>query len=303
MVKRYLGLFVLLTVGIVTGMLLSQWQQSPTASGQLEPTASQSSPAGGSQTINVSRSAQLTNRTSAVNAASDPLFELQAQVTAMSENIDAMSENISAMSENINAMSARLAVLETSDDTTASQNTNNRQSVITGNPQTDLFGGLIAAGIDAQTAGEIAREQSAAALARLDLRDRAIREGYMGTEQYRDEMRALSASEKNVRETVGVDAWDKYLYHTGQNNRVAVGSVMLGSAAEQSGLAAGDVLLRYEDEPLYQYSDLRSATIAGERDEIVSLTVLRAGNTITLSVPRGPLGIRIESQRVDPDNS
>lgn len=297
MVKRYLGLFVLLTVGIVTGMLLSQWQQSPTASGQLEPTASQSSPAGGSQTVNVSRSAQLTNRTSAVNAASDPLFELQAQVTAMSGNINAMSENI-------NAMSARLAVLETSDDTTASQNTkNNQQPAITSNPQTDLFGGLIAAGIDAQTAGEIAREQSAAALARLDLRDRAIREGYMGTEQYRDEMRALSASEKNVRETVGVDAWDKYLYHTGQNNRVAVGSVMLGSAAEQSGLAAGDVLLRYEDEPLYQYSDLRSATIAGERDEIVSLTVLRAGNTITLSVPRGPLGIRLESQRVDPDNS
>ena len=163
--------------------------------------------------------------------------------------------------------------------------------------------GLIAAGIDPVTAEDIARRQSADALARLELRDQAIRDGTIGSEAYRDALRELRASETNLQSEVGSDAWDRYLYLTGQSNRIAVRSVMLGSAAERAGIQAGDMITSYDDSPLYQYRDLRAATIDGERDETVNLTVVRDGQPMTISLPRGPLGVRLSSLSLNPDAS
>ncbi len=169
--------------------------------------------------------------------------------------------------------------------------------------QAPIMDGLIKAGIDSWTAEDIARKQSEASLRRLELLDDAIRDGYMGTERYREEFRKLTAAELSIKDEIGEEYFDRYLYHTGQANRVAVESVMMGSAAENVGLQSGDVLVRYQDKKLYNWNDLRTATTQGDRNELVDITVLRSGTELTLSIPRGPLGVRLNPVRIDPDES
>ena len=163
--------------------------------------------------------------------------------------------------------------------------------------------GLIAAGIDPLTADEIARAESQIQLRRLELRDAAMREGYIGSDRYREELRNLQDSKIDIKQEVGEDAYDKYLYHTGQPNRIRVESVILGSVAEDTGIQRGDIIMRYEGDRLFDWNDLQSATTGGERGELVNITVSRDGSEMTLTVPRGPLGIHLNAVRQDPDGN
>ncbi|MGB5602311.1 MAG: PDZ domain-containing protein, partial [Gammaproteobacteria bacterium] len=134
----------------------------------------------------------------------------------------------------------------------------------------------------------------------LELRDRAIREGYLGTSRYSRELNALLEQDVSLREEVGDDAYDRYLYATGQSNRVNITSVMPGSPAEQAGIKSGDVVLSYADSQLFNWSELQAATTDGERGEYVNVTVLRNGQRVNLWLPRGPLGVRLSSLRLQP---
>lgn len=160
--------------------------------------------------------------------------------------------------------------------------------------------GLVAAGLEPYRAEEIIREQSRVELKRLELRDAAIREGYLGTEKFRQEMRALRANETGIRSEVGEEVFDRFLFHTGQPNRLQVESVILGSAAENAGMQTGDIILSYQDKRLLSWNDLRGVTSAGERGESVNLVIQRDGSTQTLTLPRGPMGVRINAVRIDP---
>jgi hypothetical protein len=161
---------------------------------------------------------------------------------------------------------------------------------------------LVKAGIEVWRADEIARKQSQWALARLELRDKAVREDYLRSPQYRQEMRELLNSEPSVRDEIGTDLYDKYLYQSGQNNRVAVSSIMAGSAAEQAGMRSGDLILSYNDQRLFDSRQLQNLTTAGERGETISVTVARGGNEIALALPRGPLGVGLQAASADPEN-
>jgi hypothetical protein len=163
-----------------------------------------------------------------------------------------------------------------------------------------VIDGLVKAGIDSFSAEEIVRKQSEAELRRLELRDTAIREGYIGTNRFREEIRKMRAEEIRIRDEIDATSYDKYLFYTGQPNRVAVASVIQGSVAEARGLKEGDRVLFYENQSVYNAGDLRSATTKGSRGDIINLTIQRRDTLLTVSVPRGPLGIRLESMSVDP---
>jgi tRNA A-37 threonylcarbamoyl transferase component Bud32/CTP:molybdopterin cytidylyltransferase MocA len=72
---------------------------------------------------------------------------------------------------------------------------------------------------------------------------------------------------------------------------VVIGAVVPGSAAERLGLAAGDVLLKYDGKPIastFQLQALRGKVPSGE------LTVRRHGKTFAVSAAGGVLGIRMK---------
>lgn len=159
---------------------------------------------------------------------------------------------------------------------------------------------LIKAGIDSVLAADIVRRKNEFELKLLELRDRASREGYLGNGQYQRELNALMTQNVVLRDEIGDDAYDQYLYATGQHNRVKIASVMMGSPAEQAGLRTGDMIISYNDRPMFGWSELQGATTQGERGEYVNVTVIRNGQLMNMWVPRGPLGVRLGTVRVRP---
>jgi hypothetical protein len=159
---------------------------------------------------------------------------------------------------------------------------------------------LVRAGVDFGTADAVLQRRSQLELDRLELRDRAQREGWLGNDQYREAMAELNSARVPLRDEIGVDAYDRYLYETGRDNRVSVDSVIAGSAGELNGLLPGDVIESYADQPVLDLGDLREATSHGIRDELVPVAVRRNGDIVEVWLPRGPIGIRVEAARVDP---
>lgn len=101
-----------------------------------------------------------------------------------------------------------------------------------------------------------------------------------------------SGSRERLREELGDDAYDRYLFANGSSNRVRVRTVMPGSAAQQAGLTVHDVVLAYDGERLFTFEDLRAASYRGEPGELATLEVRRADGTVTqVTIPRGPMGI------------
>lgn len=159
---------------------------------------------------------------------------------------------------------------------------------------------LVKAGISEDRALDIVRRKNDIELRKLELHDRATREGYLGSKQYMSELSAISAEETSVREDLGDEAYDQYLYANGRPNRVKVASVMLGSPAEQAGMKEGDLILTYGQNRMFEGGELQQATSEGELGEFLSLDIMRNGQLMSLWVPRGPLGIRLATARVKP---
>ncbi len=159
---------------------------------------------------------------------------------------------------------------------------------------------LVKAGISEDRATDIVRRKNDLELRKLELHDRASREGYLGSKQYTSELSALVAEETSVREDLGDEFYDQYLYANGRPNRIKVASVMLGSAAEQAGMLDGDLILTYGQSRMFEGRELQQATSEGELGEFLSMDIIRNGQLMSLWVPRGPLGIRLGAARVKP---
>lgn len=161
---------------------------------------------------------------------------------------------------------------------------------------------LAAAGFRRDDVLRLRERVDAIDLARLDLHDRAMREGWAGTPRFSAENRALNEAWQGLRDEFGDELYDWLLYSTGQPNRVAIGDVLAGSAAEAAGLARGDVIVRYDDRLVLSASELRNATFAGRAGEWVAIEVLREGDDRPRRyfVPRGPIGVRLAPVTVEP---
>jgi len=159
---------------------------------------------------------------------------------------------------------------------------------------------LIKAGIDEELAADIVRRRNEIDMNILELRDRASRDGYLGTERYARELNELREQDISLRDEIGDDYYDSYLYAMGKSNRVKVASVMMGSPAEMSGMKKGDLILNYDNRRMFNWNELQDATSGGERGEYVNVSVLRNGQLVNLWIPRGPLGIRMGAARVRP---
>ena len=159
---------------------------------------------------------------------------------------------------------------------------------------------LIRGGIDASLAEDIVRRKNSIELKRLALQDRATREAYLNTQRYYDELAEINTQDVSLREELGDDRYDEYLYNSKQNNRIRISSVMLGSTAEQAGIQKGDIVLSYDNKRLFTWQELKDATAAGELGEYVAINVYRNGEIFSFSVPRGPLGIQLGATRLAP---
>jgi C-terminal processing protease CtpA/Prc len=159
---------------------------------------------------------------------------------------------------------------------------------------------LTDAGIDDQLAADIIQQQDESEYKKLDLKDRAVREGFINTPRYRKELRALNTQVKTLRKDLGDDTYDRYLYASGRPNRVSVISVMQGSPADQAGFETDDMILSYADNNVFQWNEINKLSTQGLRGESIIVNVLRNGELLSISVPRGPLGVKLKPAVSEP---
>ncbi|WP_163832103.1 PDZ domain-containing protein [Spartinivicinus ruber] len=98
-----------------------------------------------------------------------------------------------------------------------------------------------------------------------------------------------------VRKELGDTTYDRYLYATGESNRVKISEVYETSPSEKAGLKAGDIILSYDDERVFTMSDLYRQIRKGEAGESIPVRIRhKNGNESTIYLPRGPFGFRGE---------
>ena len=164
----------------------------------------------------------------------------------------------------------------------------------------DQFESLVSAGVDESVARTIKQQQDRFELERLNLVDQATREGWRGSERFRTAMTELAASRNDLREELGDDVYDNYLYSSGAENRVSIANIIEGSAAQIAGMEIGDIVLQYAGQSIYRSNELQQATREGVRGEPVLVLLERGGSRFNTEVPRGPLGVSLEGATVQP---
>jgi S1-C subfamily serine protease len=104
-----------------------------------------------------------------------------------------------------------------------------------------------------------------------------------------------------MRQDYGEDAYDWFLYAAGRANRVVVEGVLGGSAAAEAGIRSGDAIVRYDGERVFKPPTLIRGTLAGRLNETVEVEIERAdGTRATVTLPRGPVGVRLGRRTVQP---
>jgi C-terminal processing protease CtpA/Prc len=222
------------------------------------------------------------------------------EVAVLLARIDDISQGWGRMQAELAALRQRIGELEQRSAQTPAQHGTADNRPARPNTPDEQRNALLRAGVTADVAEDIIWRRAQVSLDRLDLRDQAIREGWLNTDRYREELRKINQQGVSMRDEIGVEAYDRYLFETGQDNRVLVDSVIPGSAGEDSGMLPGDVIERYGDQPVYDFRDLRTATSDGERGELVPVTVRRGRELVELLLPRGPIGIGLDATRIDP---
>ena len=159
------------------------------------------------------------------------------------------------------------------------------------------------AGIDSGTAEQLLTRLDQQQLAELELRDEAARGGWLDSAEFEERQQELETSAPDLQSELGDDGYDRYLFAAGRANRVRVGSVITGSAAQLADVRQGDLIIGYAGQQIFRIDDLQAATRDGVRGEFVDLVLLRGQETVSQSVERGPLGVSLSPDRQDPDES
>jgi membrane-associated protease RseP (regulator of RpoE activity) len=238
-------------------------------------------------------------------AASDAL---ERRIARLESRLDAEARRAEHLQQQLEQMATALASANEEAATAGPNGTDHAAATVSppapfieGSGGSALERALQAAGLDAATAEDIKRRGDQFAMTEMYLHDQATREGWVDTPRFQEEMDAIEQQRTSIRDEIGDDAYDRYLFAMGRTNRIIVNDVMFQSVAEEVGLEAGDLIVRYDDALLFAPDELVSQTHTGPAGETVTLEVVRDGKRLEVQVPRGPLGLRIGPTQDYPD--
>lgn len=252
---------------------------------------------------------------------SDSVFELQKLQSALTQGEEEraqMAETLVQLTRDLTDVQAQVLTLEQANTERFALSSLGQNDQNTGTSQTEgsaprsfnrrnqqqtgqeRVASLIAAGIDEQTALDLQSRRDQQQLARLELFDQAAREGWSESEQLQQHLTELDAGRVDLRDELGDDAFDRFLYESGDANRVSIVSVISGSAADLAGLAVSDLIVSYDNQRIFRVRELQQATREGSRGEYVQILFDRGGQFLSADLARGPLGVTLGTSSVAP---
>jgi len=143
---------------------------------------------------------------------------------------------------------------------------------------------LIEAGFAAEEAARIVQIESEQSLNQLQAQYDFRRE------RAAEDVRSL-ADTNPIRAELGDQNYERYLEANGLPTSAQIGSVINGSPGANAGLRAGDNITAYAGERVFNLNDINYLTVRGNVGESVLVEVDRDGNSVQLTIPRGPIGI------------
>jgi hypothetical protein len=124
-----------------------------------------------------------------------------------------------------------------------------------------------------------------------ELRMQTLQAQYDATREGRPLEPGTAPGERMLRAELGDTDYERYLAALGRPTSVGVRNVLASSPAESSGLRAGDEILAYDGQRVFDMRELNALTLEGTPGESVVVGVLREGQQVQLVMPRGPIGI------------
>lgn len=150
---------------------------------------------------------------------------------------------------------------------------------------------LVEAGFDAYEAEEITRIIEEQQMRRLNALYAAEQSGE------RVDIQAFQAeATQELKDRLGETDYEKYLEATRRPTSVNVRNVLESSPAQAAGLQTGDEIIRYDGERVYNVNELNRLTSSVDASGSVLVEVMRDGQTISMSLPAGPIGITSRSR-------
>lgn len=225
--------------------------------------------------------------------------QVQTDLNELIAEIDQLQKKIKFLEVQVTEISKSQSQSENKPDYTIVEETIASISRID-SPETSNRDNLVSAGINPDIVDDILQRISQQQYRRLQLNNLIERADDSDRQQYTQELSELSQNRILLRSELGDDAYDQYLFASGQDNRVKVLSVMSGSPAETYGFQSEDIILSYNEQKILSWRDLRKATLQGEIGSYTNVEILRDGSRMNFSVPRGTLGVQLAAVQLQP---
>lgn len=112
-----------------------------------------------------------------------------------------------------------------------------------------------------------------------------------GSSNRREIINTIREVSAQMHTELGDYGYENYLKANGQAPSVYIAKVADKTSGEQAGLQAGDRILRYGGERVFDIYELNAATSKGMRGEMVEIQVQRGEQIKSMLIPRGVIGI------------
>ena len=97
--------------------------------------------------------------------------------------------------------------------------------------------------------------------------------------------------EAALRAEIGDAEYEMYLDSNGRPTEVVIGSVIESSPGQRAGLRAGDRIVSYDGNRVFNTWELNQQTMQGEPGQSVVVDIIRDDMPMQVVLPRGPIGV------------
>ena len=112
-----------------------------------------------------------------------------------------------------------------------------------------------------------------------------------------DPSNSMLSIQSTLRAEIGDAEYEQYRLASGWPTVVEVSAILESSPAQQAGLQAGDQIVSYNGERVFDIGELNRFTMASDPGGTVVVDIVRDGVPMQVVLPSGPIGVTVGGRR------